>query len=169
MSNFKKEFKEFIQLLREKNDYFLSHHPMCSRFDDDVYHFAGKRLCIGCFTAYPIALFILLIWVLGYLDIPLIYMFLIGSLFGSFQFLSLTRISDVKVGKISIKICLGVGMGFFTIGIFSLPLNWFLRLLLFLICVNVVGFYSFLRMKKINKICARCENNRDLSNCSGFR
>ncbi len=169
MSNFKKEFKEFMNLLREKNDYFLSHHPMCSRFDDDVYHFAGKRLCVGCFTAYPVGSIIFILWIIDFIQISTPMAFFIGISFGVFQFLSLTDVSEYKIGKILIKVFLGLGIGFFMIGIFSLPIHLFLRVILFLICINIAALYSFLRMRKITKICQGCEYEKDWSNCPGFK
>ncbi len=166
--NQKKGFKEFFQFLRENKDYLLSHHPDCSKFEDDCYRLFEKKLCVGCFTAYPIALLIVTLWLFGLIDVPTIYSFSIGLISGILQFLSLTSISDNKLGKISIKIFLGIGIGFFTIGIFSLPLIFFLRLLLFLLCINVAGLFSFLRMRKIKNICRNCEYNKKGYTCPGF-
>jgi len=166
--DFKNEFKEFLNFLREKSDYLLSHHPICDEFDDDYYHVGDKRLCVGCFTAYPIAISIIILWRLGFIRIETYLAFLMGLLIGSLQFLSLTRVSEIKIGKISIKVLLGIGIGFFTIGIFSLSQPLILRVLLFFICMNIAGFFSFLRMKKIKKTCEECKYEKDWDNCPGF-
>ncbi|MFO7791792.1 MAG: hypothetical protein R6W73_02275 [Candidatus Saliniplasma sp.] len=164
----KEDFREFLHVLREKKDYLLSHHPTCSKFKDDVYHLGDRKLCVGCFTAYPIAIFLIILWILGIIRVNTSHAFLIGILSGSLQFLSLTPLSEVKTGKIIIKIFLGIGIGFFTIGIFSLPIIFILRLILFILCINAASFYTFLRMKKIKKICERCEYERGTSDCPGF-
>ncbi|MFW5928664.1 MAG: hypothetical protein ACOCSL_05605 [Thermoplasmatota archaeon] len=164
----KNEFREFLHVLRENRKYFLSHHPDCSEFEDDVYHFMGKKFCVGCFTAYPTAGIIIMLWILGLIRISTTYAFLIGLSLGSIQFLSLTSISDMKFGKIIIKVFLGLGIGFFIIAIFSLPVTLVLRLLLFFISLNVAGFFSFLRMRKIKARCEECEFEKDWSICPGF-
>ncbi len=167
-SEFGSEFKEFIGLLRRSKDYLLAHHPSCDKFEEDCYHIGEKRLCVGCFTAYPTALMIIVIWLFGLIDISIGWKFLIGTFFGSLQFFSLTRISDFKFGKIVIKVFLGLGIGFFTIAIFSIPVHILVRIFLFIGCINIAGFFSFLRMKKIENICDSCEYNREWSNCPGF-
>lgn len=163
-----KELKEFFQVLKDKSDYLLSHHPICPQFQNDVYNLGSRKLCIGCFTAYPIAIFLIVLWILGFIQINTSHAFLIGILTGSLQFLSLTPLSDFKTGKIIIKIFLGIGIGFFTIGIFSLPVILLLRVILFGLCINIASFYTFLRMKKIKKICERCGYEGGMSNCPGL-
>ncbi len=165
----KNQIKEFFKFLRENKNFILSHHPICPKFENDYYQLSRIRLCIGCFTAYPIALAIILAWSLGFLNISMNSSFMIGLSSGSVQFLSLTVVSKNKLGKISIKVFLGIGIGFFTIGIFSLPLIFSLRILLFLLCINIAGLFSFLRMRKIKKICVKCRFNKEWSICPGFK
>lgn len=162
------ELKEFLKLLGDSKEYLLSHHPSCDKFQNDCYHLGEKRLCVGCFTAYPIALAIIALWFLGVIDISILMMFIIGLFFGSLQFLSLTGISDIKLGKVIIKIFLGVGIGFYTTAIFSLPIYWLLRLVIFILLINVAALFSFLRMRKINRICEECEYEKNWSRCPGF-
>ncbi len=167
-SDFKDDVKEAFRLFWSARDYVLSHHPDCKEYEEDCYQVGKKRLCIGCFTAYPVALTILILWIFNLIEVTYSGGLMIGFIFGMIQLFSLTGLSDIRKVKILIKVCLGIGIGFFTIGIFSLPLLFILRLLLFLICLNIVGFFSFLRMRKIKKICNQCEHERDWENCPGF-
>lgn len=147
----------------------MSHHPSCQTFDDDVYHVRGRRLCIGCFTSYPIAIFIVCLWLFGFISMPIRDYFILGFFSGMVQFASASRLSDKRPVKIAIKVFLGLGMGFFTIGVFSIPIHIILRILLFFILVQVTGLFSFFRMKKFESICRDCEYYGSWEKCPGFK
>lgn len=49
---------KFIEDLKEP--LVLSHHPLCDRFDEHVFHLGGRKVCRGCATAYPVAIIVLL-------------------------------------------------------------------------------------------------------------
>jgi hypothetical protein len=162
------EFKEMFRVLKAGKPYFLSHHPLCDRYKKDCYTIGSKRLCIGCFTSYPIAIVIVLLWYFDMIDMPYLLLFLIGFLAGMVQFLSIFPFSENRKIKIAIKVSLGIGMGLFTAGIFSLPIPSLLRIVLFILCIQISGLFSFLRMRKIKEKCRRCEYRGDWGTCPGF-
>lgn len=168
MSTIQKEMHELRKIFWEGRYYFLSHHPLCERFKDDCYEIRGHRLCIGCFTAYPIALFSIVLYYLINIEISYQYLILIGTCTGGVQFLSLHPKSNRKWIKIFIKVFLGIGFGAFTIGIFSLPFPLIHRLIIFILCVQITSYFAFLRIKKIREVCKNCEFEKDWGNCPGF-
>lgn len=168
MSTIRKDLREMKNIFREWKFYFLSHHPKCEKFKDDCYNVKGRKFCIGCFTAYPITLFYISLAFFNIIDLSYKFQIIIGLATGSVQFLSLHPKFNKKWIKIIIKIFLGIGLGAFTTGIFLLPLLLFQRMILFLFCLQITGYFSFFRMKKIRNICMKCEYEQDWENCPGF-
>ena len=91
----------------------FSHHPACSQFQDHTLNFSKIQLCIGCFIGYPSALLSIILG--SYFIYPLIsqkiYILLFGISLFSFQFLSLTKITEIKPIKIIQKFLIGFGAG----------------------------------------------------------
>ena len=169
MSTIRKDLREMKNIFWKWRFYLLSHHPTCEKFKDDCYNIRGKKLCIGCFTAYPITIFYISLAVLNIIDLSYKYQLIIGFTIGCVQFLSLHPISNKKWIKIIIKIFLGIGLGAFTTGIFLIPIPLYLRMILFLFCFQITGYFSFLRIRKIKNICMKCEHKQDWDNCQGFK
>lgn len=168
-TKFKIEVKKALSLFWTHREALLAHHPDCEKFEDDCYHVGAKRLCVGCFTAYPIGVSILILGAMGIFPWSYNRLLLYGFLAGMVQLLSATRFTEIKPIKITTKIFLGVGIGFFTLGIFSLPIRLFYRLVIFFICLNIAGLFSFIRMKKIEKTCISCEDEQNWRECSAFQ
>lgn len=146
----------------------LSHHPNCDTFKDDCYNIHGKRLCIGCFTAYPIAAIIVILWYLNTLHFPLYFYFLVGLSAGAFQILSLIGLTNTKAKKVVVKIALGVGYGFTVAGVFSIPINPTIQWLIFLNLFLLNGNLGYFRAKNMHKICDECEYEHSWATCPGF-
>ncbi|MBS3816677.1 MAG: hypothetical protein KGY76_03845 [Candidatus Thermoplasmatota archaeon] len=168
-TKFKTEIKKAVSLFWAHREALLAHHPDCKEFEDDCYHVGEKRLCVGCFTAYPIAIAILIFGALGIFPWSYDRLLLYGFIAGMVQLLSATRLTDIKPIKVITKIFLGIGIGFFTLGIFSIPIRLFYRLVIFFICLNITGLFSFVRMKKIRKICNSCDEEENWRGCPSFQ
>lgn len=148
--------------------FILSHHPHCRYFDDDVYHVGRHRLCIGCFTSYPIAIVVVAFWFLGFFPYSWIVLTLLGLVFGLIQLLSFTRLTDRKDVKILVKVSLGLGFGFFGSGILAMPIPLWLKVVTLINGVIATGMLGVFRYKKIIKICEKCEYKGNYYICPGF-
>lgn len=146
----------------------LSHHPGCDHFAEDVFNVGKHKLCIGCFVSYPVALSIVALWLLGFFQYPYATHFLIGIPAGLVQLLSYTKLSDRKAAKIVMKLCLGIGFGFATLGIFTLPILLWQRVWVFVNMFLFANSINYLRYRKIQKTCDVCEYAADFSRCPGF-
>jgi uncharacterized membrane protein YidH (DUF202 family) len=148
--------------------FILSHHPNCRYFENDVYNVGGRRLCIGCFTSYPIALLVVALWFLDFIPFSWPTIILLGLIFGLVQLLSFTRFTDNKSVKIFVKIFLGLGFGFFTSGILAMPVVLWLRAVTIINLAILTSMLGVLRYKKVYRICERCEYKGNYSICPGF-
>jgi len=148
--------------------FLLSHHPHCKYFDDDVYHVGKHRLCIGCFTSYPIAIVIAVSWFLGFLPFDWFILMLSGLMFGLIQLLSFTRFTDRKGIKVLVKVFLGLGFGFFASSILAMPIALWLKVVTFINLGILTGMLGIFRYKKIYKICEKCEYRGNYYLCPGF-
>jgi hypothetical protein len=148
--------------------FLLSHHPHCKYFENDVYHLGKHRLCIGCFTSYPIAIFVVALWFLGIIPYLWPTLLLLGLFFGLIQLLSFTRLTDKKGVKIIVKVFLGLGFGFFASGVLAMPLPLWFRVVTLINLGFATGMLGFLRYKKVIKTCERCEYKGNYYVCPGF-
>lgn len=148
--------------------FLLSHHPHCSYFKDDVYHVGRRRLCIGCFTSYPIAIIVVALWFLGFFPYFWHILILLGLSFGLVQLLSFTRLTYKKGVKILVKIFLGLGFGFFASGVFAMPIPLWLRVVTIINLGIATGMLGVFRYKKVIGICERCEYKGNYYICPGF-
>ncbi|UCE36300.1 MAG: hypothetical protein JSW00_12270 [Thermoplasmata archaeon] len=65
-----------------------------------------------------------------------------------------------------IKTLLGLGFGFTTLGIFSLPFHWTFNTMIFIICVWIAGSLSFIRVKRMIKVCDDCKETSSIADCT---
>lgn len=154
----------------------LSHHPLCSIYHDDTYELFGRRFCMGCTVSYPTMAIIILTWVLfdPWKDIPEIIFHLdiilaASILFGSFQFLKYTRDTEGKLPKFLIKASLGISLGLGTVWIFSLPITFLARILIFILSIFLIQMFILLRIPHIRRRCSKCQYHGDWDICYGFR
>ncbi len=160
--------RKIIEQFRVVRPYILSHHPLCDQFIEDCYKLGKHRLCIGCFTSYPITLIVVMVWYLGLIELDYPTLYIIGTLAGSVQFLRLLPQSNRKGFKMVIKVFLGVGIGLYIAAIFSLPLLIFHKIIILIICVQLSGYFGILRMEKMKASCHKCEHQADWNSCPGF-
>ncbi len=149
----------------------LSHHPNCEQYDDDVYHISKYRLCIGCFTFYPtIVVTVVLTLLFVELTIPnLILLFFISFLFFTPIFLNVLGLTKLKFIKISSKLLIGIGVGFFVVSVLFLPLLHFLVRIVLLFEVNFfIGVIAYIRARRMQKECKQCPYEGDWDSCPGM-
>ncbi|UCF08372.1 MAG: hypothetical protein JSW28_01390 [Thermoplasmata archaeon] len=148
--------------------FLTSHHPHCRYFENDVYLLKGRRLCIGCFTSYPIAIAVVVLWFFGFFPYYWHILLLLGLIFGLVQLLSFTRLTDRKGVKVLVKVFLGLGFGFFASGIMAMPVPLWVKVVTFINLGILTGMLGFFRYKKVIKICERCEYKGNYFICPGF-
>jgi len=148
----------------------LSHHPDCDSFSEDVFTVRGVKFCVGCSVAYPIAIFIFILWLAGAFspnNWP--YYLLFGVLSGSVELLSLKGFTTIRNRKAVVKFFLGIGWGLTTIGVFSLPVDILLRIVIFFDLFMANAALTMKRSGNIDKICENCPwfKHRGID-CPGF-
>ena len=160
---FSKDFiKKYGRLL-------LSHHPLCSQYQDHTLNFSKIRLCIGCFIGYPSALISIL---LGFYFIypaisQKIYLLFFGIFLFLFQLLSLTKLTEIKPIKIIQKFLMGFVVG----QVLVVSYYWFPgSLLIKLIGVwGVILFFmapiGFLHYRNLSDKCENCPERGNSLGC----
>ena len=160
---------KLFQQLKTLDAPFLSHHPLCSSFKDDLIIIKGWKLCLGCTISYPITLGILLgsPW-LFYGNWDTIKLLEWGIPLGLMQILSTFGLTKFRLVKVIIKISLGIGTGLTTIAILTLHLPWSLKILIFICCIQIASIPAGLRTRNIRKKCIKCPYKAQWNSCPGY-
>ncbi len=145
----------------------LAHHPLCGQFDQDVYNIGRHRLCLGCFTSYPLAVAIVLIWWLAGLPGEWYHHLSAGFLAGSAQLASLKGLTRTRTAKVAVKTALGFGFGLATVGVLGIPVEWWWRLILLFPLSWTASMLAYFRTRSIEEICLACEW-KGARDCPGF-
>ncbi len=169
MNRFFRRSKDFI---KNYGELLLSHHPSCSRYKDHTLNFSKIRLCIGCFVGYPSALLSIIV---GYFFIypafsQKIWLLLFGIFLFLFQFLSLTKLTEIKLIKIIQKFLIGFGAGqvlvvsynFFQGSIFMKLFGVWGVMLIFM------GPISFMHYRNLRDTCENCLERGNSIECIYF-
>lgn len=98
----------------------LAHHPDLPAFRADVFCVAGVRLCVGCFTAWP--MFLAALGLLALLrPLPWHTLVVAGVLVGSVQLLSTAGLTKWRWLKVAVKALLATGAAAVVVGVESAP------------------------------------------------
>ncbi|MHB8586273.1 MAG: hypothetical protein ACYDDF_10630 [Thermoplasmatota archaeon] len=93
----------------------LAHHPDAPAFDNDIFRIRGVRLCIGCFTTYPV---LIAATFAAWSFAPDWHAALLaGALLAGLQGISSAGWARWKMAKIMVKASLGTGLGLLTWGL----------------------------------------------------
>ncbi|MBN1540182.1 MAG: hypothetical protein JW939_08575 [Candidatus Thermoplasmatota archaeon] len=167
---------EIIKTMRTLAPFLLSHHPDCSFFDNDVFQVSGKRICLGCSIAYPTAvlLIILSIFTGWYRSLPeFIFhqdmLFCASLLLGSLQFIKYQGIRSSRTANILVKASLGLSLGGITVWIFTTPIHFVFRIVMFIVFFISLQFVGTMRFRSIRDVCSNCIYHGDWDICYGFR
>jgi hypothetical protein len=141
-----------------------AHHPDAPGFEQDVYRVRGMRLCIGCFTTYPVflaAVAALLVaaplpgpwwaWVLG------------GLGAASAQALSSAGLAKRRWMKATVKTLLGAGLAAFVLGALASPLPDWAQAGMLLLALGAASLSTLprtLRMRKARAAGCQCQAQR---------
>lgn len=108
-------------VLAEASSGRFAHHPDVPAFQADVYRVAGARLCVGCFTTYPLFLaastWLALVGLAG----PWWLGLAVGLPLAATQAASAAGWTGRKAVKVAVKACLGLGLALAVHGILQAP------------------------------------------------
>lgn len=154
--------------------FLLAHHPACYRFDGQVWSLGRLRFCLGCSVAYPLALMVFLVGILvlpDLLDLPgaMAWSLLgFGIAFGSLQSLRFIGFGRSRTGNLAIKVALGVGLGLGGVGLLTVPLPTWLRLIALVgFSFGIIGLGAT-RIRYLRTACAPCHYHGDWEACPGW-
>jgi hypothetical protein len=167
----KKKFSRARLFLSDFKPILLSHHPNCDNFSNHVYHIGKYRLCIGCFTFYP-AIFLTILFTLIIVDLNFqnsIFLFFISYVFFLPLILNILGYTKFKFLKIFSKVSIGIGIGLYLVGVFSLPLHPLLKIISIFEINFFIGLIAYVRSKHIKKDCKQCEFKGDWDMCPGMK
>lgn len=99
----------------------FSHHPDTPAYHRDVFHLAGLRLCVGCFTTFPV--FLAAATVLAFVALPGPYWaWLVGGIaLALVQGISAAGLARARAAKVLVKACLGAGLAVTVFAIRAAP------------------------------------------------
>ncbi len=167
----RQKFSRFRLLLSDFKPIMLSHHPNCDEFSNHVYHLGKQRLCIGCFTFYPVII-ITIILTLLFVDLTiynLIDMYLISFVFFIPIILSVVGLTKYRFLKISTKASNGIGVGLHLVSVFLLPLPLIIKIFTLFQINFLVGAIAYIRSKRIKKDCIKCDYQGNWDDCPGMK
>ena len=166
-----KVFSQTKDLIKKYGHLFFSHHPSCSHYEDHTLNFPKLRLrlCIGCFIGYPSALISILLGI--YFIYPAIsqkiYILLFCIFLFLFQFLSLTKLTEIKPIKITQKFLIGFGAGQVLVVSYNLFQGSVLVKLIGVwgIMLILMGPIGFLHYRTMRDTCENCPERGNSLGC----
>ncbi|MFX0182632.1 MAG: hypothetical protein ACFE95_06065 [Candidatus Hodarchaeota archaeon] len=152
--------------------YRISHHPLCSNFEDHIYLVKGTKICRGCVMQYSGMIFSFVIIGIGSLyevwsgltEIQIgftLYILIIPTFLTAF-------IIESRMIKDIARLLLGAS---FTVAFLLLIFtpDWIIKVWILL---NFIPGYIYLnkrRAKKNNEICSTCQERHNIPFCSGYQ
>ncbi len=148
---------------------FLSHHPLCSTFKQDLLQVRGWKLCLGCAISYPLAISIMIgsLWY-PYGDWEWYELAIWGIPLGLVQLTSTIGLTKWRSLKIVVKIILGIGIGLTVLAVLKLPFPLPIRTLVLISCAQLASIPAALRSKNIKKKCEECPYEARWDCCPGY-
>ncbi len=99
----------------------LSHHPATQAYEQDTYNLRGLRLCIGCFTTYPLFLAVSAWLAVAPPGGAWSAWLGAGLAMAALQAVSAAGLARLRWQKVVIKACLGAGLAAAVHGVLASP------------------------------------------------
>ncbi|KKK41909.1 hypothetical protein LCGC14_0735720 [marine sediment metagenome] len=149
----------------------LSHHPNCNKFSKHVFHVGKYKLCIGCFTFYPVVgVTILSISMFLNLNfVTLAVLFFLSFAFFTPIILNISGLTRYRFLKIFSKISIGIGTGFLIVSTLFLPFFIIIKILILIEINFIVGVIAYIRNKHVKEVCLDCEYKSNWDTCPGMK
>lgn len=145
----------------------LAHHPRCHPFRHDVYRVGSVSLCLGCWTAYPVAA-VLLVGLCWLAPGPWWAWLASGLVVGSTQFLAIAGWTATRRRKMLVKALLGVGLACTVYGIMAAPWSVWWQLAALAGGASVAGLAMVPRGLRMRATCETCLFRGDWERCTGM-
>ncbi len=163
-------FKRYLQLLLP---FHFSHHPLCSNYQQEVFHVHSWFICRGCTWTYGSTLIALMVTAFfnPFSNFSLFEGFLIVLGITSPTWLGLLHSFQNRKIKDLIRISLGLGWGIALAELWLQPL-WIDKIVIFLFIIAVWFIFQRIRRSQTSKRdIILCENCTELNSsaCSGFK
>ena len=154
---------EFIIFFKNYYRLFISHHPLCEKYQGHTIMIRKYHVCRGCFFGYMGCFFVLIFNLFfpnmfSYLN----YLFLM-TLFFLFNCIKFFN----RIYSSLTKIFLGMTLGCGILVIIKAPIFFYSIIFLYLF-INIAFVYITLRYIKLSKICYSCKEYKNIPHCSGF-
>ena len=167
----RQKFSRFRLLLSDFKPILLSHHPNCDEFSGHVYHLGKRRLCIGCFTFYPVIIITIIVTLL-FIDLNIynvIGMYLISFIFFIPIIFSVIGLTKFRFLKILSKASNGIGVGLHLVSVFLLPFPLIVKILTLLELNFLIGAIAYIRANHLKKDCGKCDYQGNWDDCPGMK
>ena len=167
----RQKFSRFRLLLSDFKPIMLSHHPNCDEFSAHVYHVGKRRLCIGCFTFYPVIIITIIVTLL-FIDLNIynvIGMYLISFIFFIPIIFSVIGLTKFRFLKILSKASNGIGVGLHLVSVFLLPFPLIVKILTLLELNFLIGAIAYIRANHLKKDCGKCDYQGNWDDCPGMK
>lgn len=152
--------------------YRISHHPLCSNFEEHIYLIKDRKVCRGCVMQYSGMIISFLILWGGYLiglwygltEIQvgfILYLLIIPTFLTAF-IVKTRQIKDIARFLLGASFMLALLLLVFT------P-DWIIKVWILL---NFIPGYIYLnkrRAKRNNEICSTCQERHNIPFCSGYQ
>ncbi|MGA1866674.1 MAG: hypothetical protein ACMUFK_04320 [Thermoplasmatota archaeon] len=90
-------------------------------------------------------------------------------LLGSMQFIKYQGMRSSRAANILVKISLGASLGGITVWIFTMPIHYVFKILIFISFFISLQFIGTLRFRSVRNVCSNCIYHGDWDICYGFR
>ncbi len=159
------------RIFRSFSPFYLSHHPNCRHYRDDVIKIGGKNICGGCFFLYFGLIVtippLILLGVYGFLS-PLRL-----AMVGSFMIMPTLARTFMRFRSVFLRRCVKIFTGAGVLLLAAIPIiaggSLWLRYLYLLSLVTMLAMIRYLQAANFRNICFRCIYHGDFSRCTGFR
>lgn len=161
-----------LQRVARRNPFLLSHHPSCQYYEHHTFRLYGVRLCMGCFTVYPVGLVTLAVLAVvralapGLLAAPAVVFYVAAGAFAAPLIVSKAALDLRRTRyRVATKALLGVGLALVAYTVAFRPAARLAGAALF------VGFLvPYVAYKGLTALddCEGCPERPDFPDCSGM-
>lgn len=138
----------------------LAHHPATPAYAQDVYPIGAARLCIGCFTTYPMFLVVVGYLFLSQPGVSWAAAVSVGLAAAGLQGISSAGLARARIAKVTVKAGLGLGLALFVYGVLTSPMPAGLQFLALAAVLVLAVLSAVPRARRMRAHCASAPHRR---------
>ena len=160
-----------LRVIRSFSPVYLSHHPNCRHYRDDVIKIRGMKICGGCFFLYSgLILTILTLFLMGqYRTLDPLKIALVGFCL----MMPLVIQTFIHFSSVFLRRCVRFLMGAWAFLLVVIPIkvggSLWLKIIYLLALVMLLSLIRYHHVANFRKKCLPCIYHGDFSRCTGFR